>query len=65
MNYVLGFALTNSNAFFVMISSQYFLKGLNIWYMMEKHIWIEKNYDKIFNQQITEFLNDRIWILFF
>jgi hypothetical protein len=49
MDYNLGFALT-FKCIFVMISSQYLLQGLIIWYMMEKKIWIEKNYNKNFNQ---------------
>jgi len=33
-----------------MISSQYFLWRLHIWYMIKKTLWIEKIYNKHFNQ---------------
>jgi hypothetical protein len=52
MDYILAFAIT----FECIFCYDFFFKklqGLNIWYIMEKYIWIEKNYNKNFNQQIT------------
>jgi hypothetical protein len=41
MDYILGYALT-FKSFFIMISFQYVLQGLNIWYMMEKKYGLKK-----------------------
>jgi hypothetical protein len=46
-----------------MISFQYFLQGLNIWYMIGKKIW--ENYNKnLTNLNNYGVLNDQIWTLF-
>jgi len=52
MNYNLGFALA-FKCIFAMISSQYFLIGIQYMIHDGEKKWIEKNYNKNFNQQIT------------
>jgi len=74
MDYVLGFVLTFKCIFCYDFSSILFLYGFNIWSMMEKKKWIEKNYNKKINQQITmdssmtkfgpNFLKSLSWLFF-
>jgi hypothetical protein len=47
MDYILSFALTYWNAFFVLISFQYFLHGLNKWYIMENKYGLKKLQQKV------------------
>jgi hypothetical protein len=53
MDYNLGSTLIFKYIFCYDFISIFFIGMSNIWYVMEKQIWIEKNYNKKFNQQIT------------